>query len=96
MVPASVGASVSQSSSLVFMSDAGSMSSSDARSRELLHRIASAVGVPLEAIQHGGLLEIEARETCELLRIWRGLDVPADRQKLLAFARTLSSSRNTV
>ena len=81
---------------MVLMSDAGSMYSSDARSRELLHRIASAVGVPLEAIQHGGLLEIEARETFELLRIWRGLDVPADRQKLLAFARTLASSRNTV
>lgn len=92
----SVGASRLRASTLAIMSDAGQVFSSIARSRELLSRIASAVGVSPHAFLSGEAHGIESSEACELLQLWHGLEDRRDRQKLLKFARALSSHENTL
>ena len=94
LAAASVGASVSQASALKFMSEAGFGSAAPARSKELLSRIASALGVPSEAFLCSSAIEIKAHETWEMLELWRGLESFAARQKLLHFARALSSNEH--
>lgn len=85
-----------RASTLAIMSDAGQLFSSIARSRELLSRIASAVGVSPHAFLSGEAHGIESSEACELLQLWYGLEDRRDRQKLLKFARALSSHENTL
>jgi hypothetical protein len=67
--------------------------SAPGQSALLLRRIAAILGEPEHAFL-GPMDEPTAQgETFELLRIWHRLDDRADRQTLLAFARTLSARR---
>ena len=55
-----------------------------------LERIARALGEPETAFSEGTASRTDIADTCEMLRIWQGLERVADRRKVLAFARSLT------
>lgn len=59
----------------------------------MIRRIAEALGQPETAFLDGGAAGSDLADPCELLRIWDSLTDPADRQKVLAFARSVASGR---
>lgn len=58
-----------------------------------LRRIAEALGIPEAALLNGSATAAEIDAMTEMLRIWISLEHAADRQKILAFARTLAAAR---
>ena len=60
------------------------------QSVETLRRIAAALGLPESAFYDTAEAGSAFDAIGELLRIWDSLEHAADRQRLLAFARTLS------
>lgn len=63
------------------------------RSANVIHRIADLLGIPKATLVKGANTEAEMDATTEMLRIWSGIDNPADRRKILAFARGLAAAR---
>ena len=60
------------------------------RTRGMLTRIASALGLPDEAFLERTGVNSELEDACELLELWHSLGSAADRRELLALARTLA------
>ena len=63
------------------------------RSANIVHRIAELLGIPEATLVERANTEAEMDATTEMLRIWSGIDNPADRRKILAFARGLAAAR---
>lgn len=63
------------------------------RSANIVHRIAELLGIPKATLVERVNTEAEMDATTEMLRIWSGIDNPADRRKILAFARGLAAAR---
>lgn len=60
----------------------------------MIRRIAEVLGQPETAFLDGGTASDGFDAQCELLRIWDSLTDHADRQKILAFARSVESERS--
>lgn len=60
----------------------------------MIRRIAEALGQPVTVFLDGSTAEFDFAAQCELLQIWDSLTDDADRQKVLAFARSVASERS--
>lgn len=60
----------------------------------MIRRIAEALGKPETVFLDGSVTEDDFAAQCELLRVWDSLTSHADRQKVLAFARSVASVRS--